>query len=76
MAVSDAPADYIESLLKSIVALEMTMTTIDAKVKLSQNKSNGDLENVMAHLARSTNQREQGTAAEMQKARERSAGHK
>jgi transcriptional regulator len=37
--VSDAPADYIESLVKGIVGLELSIDRIEGKWKLSQNRS-------------------------------------
>lgn len=40
--VSDAPADYIEGMLKAIVAFEMPITRIEASWKLSQNKADAD----------------------------------
>lgn len=40
--VSDAPADYIEGMLKAIVAFEMPITRIEASWKLSQNKTDAD----------------------------------
>jgi transcriptional regulator len=40
--VSDAPADYIELMLHSIVGFEITVTRIDGKVKGSQNRADAD----------------------------------
>jgi transcriptional regulator len=37
--VSDAPADYIASQIKGIVGLEVTLSRIEGKWKVSQNKS-------------------------------------
>lgn len=37
-AVSDAPADYVEKMLAAIVGVEMTITSIKGKWKLSQNQ--------------------------------------
>ena len=42
-AVADAPPEYIESLLKAIVGVEVQVTSIQAKRKLSQNKSDVDV---------------------------------
>jgi transcriptional regulator len=41
-AVSDAPADYIASLIKGIVGLEMRITRLEGKWKLGQNRSESD----------------------------------
>lgn len=47
-AVSDAPADYIEAMLKAIVAFEMPISQIEASWKLSQNKTDADRAGVLA----------------------------
>ena len=40
--VTDAPADFIDSQLKAIVGIELTITTVEAKEKLSQNRNAED----------------------------------
>ncbi|HRE02636.1 MAG TPA: FMN-binding negative transcriptional regulator, partial [Ilumatobacteraceae bacterium] len=40
--VSDAPSDYVEALLNAIVGVEMRVTSVDGKAKLSQNRSATD----------------------------------
>jgi transcriptional regulator len=40
--VSDAPADYIQSMLGAIIAFEMPISRIEATWKLSQNKTEAD----------------------------------
>ena len=40
--VTDAPPDFIDSQLKAIVGIELTITTVEAKEKLSQNRSAED----------------------------------
>ncbi len=42
-AVADAPPEYIEAMLKAIVGVEVQVTSIQAKRKLSQNKSAADV---------------------------------
>jgi transcriptional regulator len=54
--VSDAPADYIEGMLKAIVAFEMPISRIEASWKLSQNRSEADRTGAMEGL------RSQGSA--------------
>lgn len=49
-AVSDAPPEYIEGQLRAIVGVELTVTSIEAKQKLSQNRSELDREGVVAGL--------------------------
>jgi len=49
-AVTDAPPDYIAGQLRAIVGVELTITSIEAKQKLSQNRSELDREGVVAGL--------------------------
>jgi transcriptional regulator len=49
-AVSDAPAEYIASIIKGIVGLEMRITRLEGKWKLSQNRSDSDRRGVVAGL--------------------------
>ena len=49
-AVTDAPPDYINGQLRAIVGVELTVTSIEAKQKLSQNRSELDREGVVAGL--------------------------
>jgi transcriptional regulator len=41
-SVDDAPADYIDTMLKAIVGIEVVIDRIEAKAKLSQNKAEAD----------------------------------
>jgi transcriptional regulator len=50
-SVDDAPADYVERMLQGIVGVELTVDRIEAKRKLSQNRSQADVEGVIAGLA-------------------------
>jgi len=50
-ALSDAPADYIDVQARAIVGLEMTIERIDAKRKLSQNRSTADFEGGVLRVA-------------------------
>ncbi len=52
-AVDDAPADYIGQLLRGIVGIELDVTRIEAKRKLSQNKSAADRAGTIAGLGAS-----------------------
>ena len=49
--VNDAPDDYIVTMLKAIVGLEITVTSIEGKAKLSQNRSEEDAASVRDNLA-------------------------
>jgi transcriptional regulator len=48
--VTDAPADYIEAMLKAIIAFELRITRIEANWKLSQNKTDADRAGVIAGM--------------------------
>lgn len=49
-AVTDAPPDYINGQLRGIVGVELTIATVEAKHKLSQNRSAGDRASVAEAL--------------------------
>jgi transcriptional regulator len=49
--VADAPADYVASLVKGIVGLEMTIERLEGKWKVSQNRSEQDRSGVARGLA-------------------------
>jgi transcriptional regulator len=48
--VTDAPADFIDGQLRAIVGVELTVTSVEAKAKLSQNRSDADRAGVRADL--------------------------
>jgi len=48
--VSDAPADYVEKLLGAIVGMEIPVTQLIGKWKVSQNRSVADRQGVIAGL--------------------------
>ena len=48
--VSDAPSDYIDKLLGSIVGLEIAIAKLEGKYKLGQNRSQADRQGVMDGL--------------------------
>ena len=50
-AMSDGPVDYMEGQLRAIVGLELVIERIEAKSKLSQNRSVADRDGVRAALA-------------------------
>jgi transcriptional regulator len=49
-AVDDAPPAYIEGQLRAIVGVELLIDRLEAKSKLSQNRSAADVEGVIAGL--------------------------
>ena len=60
-AVSDAPAEYIATMQRAIVGIEITLTALTGKWKTSQNRSAADREGV----ARGLTHRSGSDAAEM-----------
>lgn len=48
--VEDAPADYLEIMLRGIVGIEIEIARIEGKAKLSQNRSEADRAGVVAGL--------------------------
>ena len=49
--VADAPADYIEQMLRAIVGIEIEVTSLVGKWKVSQNRSAADRAGVVAGLS-------------------------
>jgi len=54
--VSDAPEEYIRMMLNSIVGIEISVTRLTGKFKLSQNRPAEDYAGVVAHLEQSPDQ--------------------
>lgn len=52
-SVSDAPSDFIDKQLKAIVGIELNIASVEAKLKLSQNREQPDRDGVAAGLTRS-----------------------
>ncbi len=52
--VTDAPADYIDGMLRAIVGFALPITRLEGKRKLSQNRSPADVQGVRQGLAAST----------------------
>ncbi|WP_248762062.1 FMN-binding negative transcriptional regulator [Pseudarthrobacter sp. SSS035] len=50
-SVVDAPERYISGQLRAIVGIELVITRIEAKTKLSQNRSAADVDGVVAGLS-------------------------
>ncbi|MCF5653635.1 FMN-binding negative transcriptional regulator [Pseudomonas poae] len=60
--VSDAPADYIDGMLKAIVGFALPIERLIGKRKLSQNRSPADIAGVREGLAVSADVRDQAVA--------------
>ena len=65
-SVDDAPADYVALQAKAIVGLELRIERIDAKRKLTQNRSEADFDGVVEALSAGSPQ-DQAVAAEMRR---------
>lgn len=62
-AVGDAPPDFVQAQLRGIVGLRLPITRIDAKRKMSQNRSGTDRATVKTELSASGCARERQAAA-------------
>ena len=49
-SVDDAPERFVHGQLRAIVGLELTITRVEAKLKLSQNRAADDIDGVVAGL--------------------------
>jgi transcriptional regulator len=63
--VTDAPADYIERMLRGIVGLRLSIETIEGRYKLSQNRPAEDQASVAATLGASARAEDRAVAALM-----------
>lgn len=61
------PMDYKERMLKGIVAFEITVTDLQAKHKLSQNKKETERQNIISAFEKSSNGNENAIAGFMSK---------
>jgi transcriptional regulator len=61
------PADFKSKMMKGIVAFEIEVTDLQAKKKLSQNRSETDRENIINSLSQSADTNEKEIAAYMKK---------
>ena len=60
--VTDAPPDYIETMLKAIVGIEIDVVRVEGKFKLSQNRSAEDRTGVVLGLEADASQQRQPEA--------------
>jgi len=65
-APSDAPADYIDTMLRAIVCIEIPLSSLTGKYKLSQNRSGADRDGVIRALRDSGEPLQQQTAQWME----------
>jgi transcriptional regulator len=67
--VDDAPRKFIEGQLRAIVGLELRITRIEAKAKLSQNRPVGDVAGIVAGLTARGEDRSAAAVARASEAR-------
>jgi transcriptional regulator len=65
--MTDAPDAYIEGQLRGIVGVEMLITQVEAKAKLSQNRSQADRAEVIAALRASADPQQREIAGLMER---------
>ena len=65
-ALTDAPEDYVRTQARAIVGLELRITRLEAKAKLSQNRSEADIAGAIEGLKGGTPQ-EQAVAERMRR---------
>jgi transcriptional regulator len=70
--LSDAPADYVEAQLKAIVGIEITVSRLIGKWKMSQNRQPQDIDGVVAGLRAMDDPKARAMADEVEKRRPRS----
>lgn len=63
--VTDAPAEFVAGQLRAIVGLELVITRVEGKAKLSQNRSAADRAGVIAALSASDRASDRAVAAAM-----------
>jgi transcriptional regulator len=68
-AMSDAPRDYIDSMLRAIVGFALPIQRLEGQWKLSQNRSAPDREGVQQALSASSQVKDQQLAQQMQNIR-------
>jgi transcriptional regulator len=68
-SVADAPAEYIEQLRRGIVGVELTITRLEGKWKMSQNRSDADIDGVVRGLASSPHEGDRAVAAVVEERR-------
>ena len=62
-ATGDAPAEYLAQLRRAIIGVELLITRLEGKWKMSQNRSQADIDGVEQGLARSSRDGDRAVAA-------------
>ena len=66
-SVDDAPSEFVAKMLRAIVGLEVVLTSVQAKRKLSQNRQPADAAGVITSLAGSPSPGDRAMAATMRR---------
>jgi transcriptional regulator len=64
-AVSDAPVDYVDTMLRAIVGIEITLSALTGKWKVTQNRNTADRDGVVYGLRAQAEQNGDAQAAAM-----------
>jgi transcriptional regulator len=72
-SIDDAPADFIDTMMRGIVGIELEITHIEGKWKLGQNRTQADRVNVEQVLAQESDSQQNAVAELMRKTRIESA---
>lgn len=73
-AMHDAPQDFLEGLARAIVGVEIEITRLEGKWKMSQNRSSADIDGVIEGLSTSSSEVARAVAEEVV-SRKNSRGH-
>jgi len=65
-AVHDAPADFVEQQMRAIVGVEIEITRLEGKWKMSQNRSDADIDGVVRGLGESSDTADRAVAGIVQ----------
>ena len=61
-AMHDAPQDFLEALARGTIGVELEITRLEGKWKMSQNRSHGDIDGVITGLGASSSERDREVA--------------
>ena len=70
--VSDAPSSYIDGLIRAVTGVDIAITSWQGKLKLSQNKNDGDFNGVVEGMKKTGKDNDRRTAEWMERIRNRS----
>jgi transcriptional regulator len=65
-AMHDAPLDFLEQLARATIGLELEITRLEGKWKMSQNRSADDVDGVITGLSTSSSEHARAVAAHVQ----------